>query len=82
MNTENVINDITYVTNQIKTKQESINQSTLMQKIIERKRDFQSKIVSVNNKCFLSKLKERIIKDDFDENTDVIYISKYICYGT
>lgn len=78
MNNKNAIKDISMLSNQIQNDEESINQSNLMQKIIESKRNMQSKVVLFNNKTFMKSLEKKIIKEDFNENSDIIYVSKYM----
>lgn len=76
--TKEAIDSINSNSAETKTFEEKVEESKLIQQVIEAKRKIESKIVTLNNKGIIAKLFSESKLKDFDKNNDVIYESSYL----
>lgn len=72
----NIKSDIKGIDGDVKSREENIEQSKLMQKVIELKRSIESSIVKHNNKVMIQKLNNKLVS--FNSSEDLIYTSSFL----
>lgn len=73
----NIKSDIKGIDGDVKSREENIEQSKLMQKVIELKRSIESSIVKHNNKVMIQKLNNNKLVS-FNSSEDLIYTSSFL----
>ena len=73
----NIKSDIKGIDGDVKSREENIEQSKLMQKVIELKRSIESSIVKHNNKVMIQQLNNNKLVS-FNSSEDLIYTSSFL----
>lgn len=73
----NIKSDIKGIEGDVKSREENIEQSKLMQKVIELKRSIESSIVKHNNKVMIQQLNNNKLVS-FNSSEDLIYTSSFL----